>query len=59
MSDMTTGNDFFDESLDMLAYGLAHMKECGSSKQELRELCLDYINAISKFADEYLGDEDA
>jgi hypothetical protein len=56
---MTTGNDFFDESLDMLAYGLAHMKESGSSTQELRELCLDYINAISKFADEYLGDEDA
>lgn len=56
---MTTGNDFFDESLDMLAYGLAHMKECGSSTQELRELCSDYISAIRKFTDEYLGDEDA
>ena len=56
MGDMTTGNDFFDESLDMLAYGLAHMKEGGSSKQELRELCSAYISAVSKFMDEYLGD---
>jgi len=53
---MSTGNDFFDESLDMLAYGLAHMKESGSSTQELRELCSAYISAISKFMDEYLED---
>ena len=50
-------NEFFNESLDMLAYGLAHMKESGSSKQELRELCSAYIIAISKFAEEYLGDD--
>jgi len=54
---MTTGNEFIDESLDMLAYGLAHMKESGSSVQELRELCSDYITAISKFTTEFLGEE--
>jgi len=51
-------SEFFNESLDMLAYGLAHMKESGSSKQELRELCSAYIIAISKFAEEYLGDDE-
>ena len=53
---MSTENEFFDESLNMLAYGLAHMKEGGSSKQELRELCSAYISAVGKFMDEYLGD---
>lgn len=50
-------HEFFEESLDMLAYGLAHMKESGSSVQELRELCSDYISAVRKFSEEYLGDE--
>jgi hypothetical protein len=51
-------NDFFNESLDMLAYGLAHMKEGGSSNQELRELCSSYVLAINRFADEFLGDDE-
>jgi hypothetical protein len=51
-------NEFFEESLDMLAYGLAHMRENGSTNKELRDICTSYIIAVNKFINECLGDDE-